>query len=65
MIFKYGMKYRPAGPGSQPRDLYSIEEDPNGKYYNIITYRRELTPEEVANYELENIQTANTRETIR
>lgn len=51
----YGMRYRPAGPGAQPKDFDHLKESKDKKYYDIVVYRRELTPEEVTQYELEYI----------
>ena len=55
-LFFYGMRLRPAAPGAQPAGLYDIKEDSAGKYWNIISYKKELTPEEVSNYDLDFIQ---------
>ena len=51
--YKYGMKARGFSIGCQPlKGLVDAAEDPEGKYYNILTYDRELSDEEVEQYEL-------------
>ena len=54
-FYYYGMKYRPAGPGAQPKDFDHLKESKDKKYYDVVVYRRELTPEEVTQYQLEYI----------
>ena len=52
--YVYGMKYRPAGPGCQPKDgLVFIGKSMDKKYYSILYYDRKLTEEETRDYELE------------
>lgn len=52
--YRYGMRLRGASPGAQPRaGLLEIEEDPRGKYHNILVYSRRLTVEELKQYELD------------
>lgn len=52
--YRYGMRLRGASPGAQPRaGLLGIEEDPRGKYHNILVYSRRLTVEELKQYELD------------
>lgn len=54
--YKYGMKYRGFSIGCQPKQgLIEVETDKTGKYYSILTYCRELTDKEVADFELEKI----------
>ena len=54
MEFRYGLLHRPAGPGCQPKhDLERIEEDPSGKYWNIVVYSILLSGEEIREYEME------------
>lgn len=54
--FKYGMRLRGFSIGAQPMDGFmSREDDPSGKYYDIITYSRRLTAEEVSDYELDDL----------
>lgn len=54
--YKYGMLYRGFSIGCQPKQgLIEAETDETGKYYSILTYSRELTDKEVADFELEKI----------
>lgn len=49
----YGMRLRGFSPGCQPLNgLVKIQDDPIGRYYNILTYNRPLTADEIENYEL-------------
>lgn len=50
---QYGMRHRGYSIGCQPMDgLVAVVADPKGRYYNIITYDRMLTGQEVTDYEL-------------
>lgn len=61
--YRYGMRLRGASPGAQPRaGLLGIEEDPRGKYHNILVYSRRLTVEELKQYELEYLWRADDEE---
>lgn len=54
-MYVYGMRLRGFSPGCQPTDgLYAVMEG-NKKYYNILIYSRELTDEEIRDYELDRI----------
>lgn len=53
MRYFYGMKFRGASPGAQPKGMLSCREDVSGKYYDIIEYDRKLTDKEIRDYELE------------
>ena len=54
MMFLYGMRLRGFSPGCQPKDgLVERQDDVTGKYYDILVYNRELTTEELNNYELD------------
>ena len=53
--YRYGMRTRGCAPGCQPKDFTSFEDDPDGKYLNILIYNRELTDEELKEYELDKI----------
>lgn len=54
MIAKYGMRLRGFSPFCQPKEgLVRREDDPTGKYYDIIVYNRELTEKEIRDYELD------------
>lgn len=51
----YGMRLRGFSPGCQPMDGLDAVMEGNEKYYNILIYHRELTDEEVRDYELDRI----------
>ena len=53
--FKYGMRLRGFSPGCQPRGVIRREDDPTGKYWDIIIYDRELTRKELVDYELDDL----------
>lgn len=56
MKHRYGMRLRGFAPMCQPKEgLIRREDDPSGRYYDILVYDRELTDEEVVNYELDPI----------
>lgn len=51
--YRYGMRLRGFSIGCQPmRGLRDVTDDPNGVYYNILGYERQLEPNEVTAYEL-------------
>lgn len=51
---KYGMRLRGFAPMCQPKEGFvRREDDPSGRYYDILVYNRELTEKEVRNYELD------------
>lgn len=52
--YLYGMRLRGFSPGCQPREgLIGDKEDITGKYYDLLMYDRELTDEELREYELD------------
>ena len=53
--YRYGMRSRGAAPGAQPDGFLNFEDDETGKYHNILVYERELTDEEVEQYELDRL----------
>ena len=56
MMEKYGMRLRGFSIGCQPREgLVRREDDPSGKYYDILIYNRILTDQELKDYELDHI----------
>jgi len=58
MDYKYGMRQRGFSIGCQPMDgLIKREDDPTGKYWDLLVYARKLTEEEVRYYALDYIQT--------
>lgn len=54
-MYVYGMRLRGFSPGCQPMDGLDAVMEGNRKYLNILIYRRELTDEEVRDYELDRI----------
>ena len=57
-IYRYGMRLRGFSIGCQPMDGFTErEDDPTGKYHDIISYSRKLTDKEVADYELDYLGT--------
>lgn len=55
MEHKYGMRLRGFSPGCQPKGVIRREDDPDGKYWDVIVYERELTEKEIRDYELEDL----------
>lgn len=56
VIYRYGMRLRGFSIGCQPKGgLIAREDDPTGRYYDILVYDRELTAKELENYELDRI----------
>jgi hypothetical protein len=53
----YGMKLRGFAPGCQPMEDFVDWSDcePEDPYHSILLYRRELTAEEVKQYDLEEL----------
>lgn len=49
----YGMRLRGYSPGCQPAGTVAREDDPTGRYHDLIMYYRQLTDEEVKAYELD------------
>lgn len=54
-MYVYGMRLRGFSPGCQPMDGLDAVMEGNKKYYNILIYNRELTDEEIRDYELDRI----------
>lgn len=53
-MFLYGMRLRGFSPGCQPKDGFvERQDDVTGKYHDILVYDRELTEDELKNYELD------------
>lgn len=51
--YKYGMRLRGYSIGCQPmQGLKDVKADPDGRYYDILAYDRQLTPRETEEYEL-------------
>lgn len=56
MMQKYGMRLRGFSIGCQPKEgLIRREDDPTGRYYDILIYNRNLTDQELKDYELDHI----------
>ena len=55
MEHKYGMRLRGFSPGCQPKGVIRREDDPTGKYWDVIVYERKLTEKELRDYELEEL----------
>lgn len=51
MEYLYTLKYRGVSPGCQPRDFVRFYMD-NKYTYEVLVYDRELTDDEIARYEL-------------
>ena len=57
-MFKYGMRLRGFSLGCQPMGgLLQREDDPSGKYHDILVYDRELSEAELRDYELDDLNT--------
>ena len=54
-IYLYGMRLRGYSPGAQPSGVIKRKDDPNGKYHDILWYKKELTEKECRDYELDYI----------
>lgn len=53
-MFLYGMRLRGFSPGCQPKEGFvERQDDVTGKYHDILVYDRELTEDELKNYELD------------
>lgn len=55
-MYVYGMRLRGFSPGCQPMDGLDAVMEGNKKYYNILIYNRELTDEEIRDYELDRLE---------
>ena len=53
--YVYGMRLRGFAPGCQPSEglICWLDCKKGSKYHSVISYCRELTPEELAEYELD------------
>lgn len=52
----YGMRIRGRGFGCQPNDYIDVQSDEKEKYYDILSYERQLTNEEITKYSLDFIE---------
>lgn len=57
----YGMRVRGRGFGCQPNDFIDVRSDEKEKYYDILSYERELTNEEILKYSLDFIEKVETK----
>lgn len=53
--YRYGMRLRGFSPGAQPKGVVFREDDPKGKYHDIIYYSAPLTEKEISDYELDDL----------
>ena len=52
--YKYGMRLRGYSIGCQPtKGFVDRKDDPSGKYYDILVYKRKLSDQELNDYELD------------
>ena len=60
--YRYGMRLRGFSIGCQPRDGFiDREDDPSGRYYDILVYERQLTKKELEDFELDFISEEGSR----
>lgn len=53
-MYKYGMRLRGFSVGCQPMNGFvERQDDPSGKYWDVLVYNRKLTDKEIADYELD------------
>ena len=55
MTYRYGMRLRGFSIGCQPKGVIERTDDPSGRYYDILTYGRQLTEKELEDYELDDL----------
>lgn len=55
MEYRYGMRLRGFSPFCQPMKGLLRAEEGNKRYYNILIYERPLSEKELADYELDNL----------
>ena len=53
--FRYGMRLRGYSPGCQPKGVLRREDDTTGRYHDVIVYDRQLSADEIRDYELEEL----------
>ena len=54
--YRYGMRLRGYSPGAQPKGVLRREDDTTGRYHDIIVYERQLSADEIRDYELEELK---------
>ena len=53
-VYKYGMRLRGFAPWCQPKEGFiERRDDETGKYHDILLYNRQLTQDELKEYELD------------
>jgi hypothetical protein len=52
MVYKYGLKYRPPGPGAVPNGFIKYEEEHADFRWGVLYYPEKLCDKEVYEYEL-------------
>lgn len=61
LTYIYGMRLRGYSPGCQPKEGFLMRlDDPKGKYFDLLSYNRELSFEEMRDYELDFLTTLPT-----
>lgn len=65
IVYRYACLMRPPGPGAVPRDgllqcLYDYAMWYPDKYWGEVEYSRQLTPDEIDHYDLEDISNDKT-----
>ena len=54
--YRYGMRLRGFSPGCQPMQGFVERlDDLTGRYHDVLIYDRELTEQELADYELDKL----------
>lgn len=58
LTYKYGYRLRPPSPGSQPKDFLRFKTDTSKRdgYWGYVFYDRELTDDEIYNYDLDRLE---------
>ena len=51
--YYYGMRLRGFSPGAQPKGFIERRDDPLERYHDILVYPRQLTEDELRDYELD------------
>ena len=52
-MFKYGMRLRGFAPGCQPKGVDHVEEDPSGRYWDIVVYKEPLPEGDLIAFDLD------------
>ena len=54
--YRYGMRLRGFSPMCQPKGVIRREDDPTGRYWDIIVYDHPLSESEIRSYDLDEIE---------